>query len=102
MRSGKRLGKVLKDSLYTPQVREYIVTRPWPKGLQLDITEDVNDFGLHELYIVFYRDNWLTLSPEKHLIASELVKEVLTKLRADGVPISFGRMESRYGGTGLA
>lgn len=61
------------------------------KGLAYDINED--EFG--QLWIVFFRDNWITLSPEAHMHIAETVKEVITKLRNDGVPIGFGAIRSR-------
>lgn len=87
-------------TLYTPQVREYVLSRDWPKGLQLDIFEDVAEiYGLEtpHLNFVFYRDNWLTLKPEQHLKAANIIKEVLEKLRSDGIPCYMAKMESRHG-----
>lgn len=80
-------------TLYTPEVREYIYSREWPKGLQVDVFEE--EFNLN---IIFYRDNWLTLTREAQFSAAAIVKEVMEKLRADGIPVYMGRMESRFSG----
>jgi hypothetical protein len=82
------------NSLYTPEVRNYIISRDWPKGLQYDVYEN-EEAGGPVLYLVFFRDNWITLQPADHLIITEIVKETITKLRADGVPISFGAIRTR-------
>jgi len=93
LRYGSRLGKEL-NSLYTPEVRNYINSRPWPKGLEYDITERMTSGG-PELLLLFNRVNWITLSAQDHLFITELVRETITKLREDGVPISFGAIKSR-------
>lgn len=79
------------NSFYTPEVRNFIVNQPWPKGLQYDITED----ELGQLWIVFFRDNWITLAPQDHMRIADLLKETITKLRNDGVAIGFGAIRSR-------
>lgn len=80
-------------TLYTKEVRDYIFTRDWPRGLQLDVFEDE-----YQLNFIFYRDNWIKFSNDEHLKIASIVKEVMEKLRADGIPCYMGRMESRYGG----
>lgn len=87
-------------SLYTPEVREYIWSRDWPKGLQLDIFEDttnVEGIDVPHLNFVFYRDNWLTFDAQEHLKIANTVQEVITKLRNDGIHCYMARMESRHG-----
>lgn len=79
-------------NLYTPEVREYVHNRPWPKGLLIDVYED--DEPLPHLNFVFYRDNWLQLSSEAHVQAALVVKEVMEKLRKDGIPCYMGKMET--------
>jgi hypothetical protein len=89
------------SSLYTPQVREYIYSRNWPKGLILEVYED--DEPAPHLNIVFFRDNWLTLEPEQHQQVVTIVKQIMAKLWADGIPTYTGKMESAYHGrSGLA
>lgn len=85
----------MSESLYTPEVREYIFSRDWPKGLILDVFE-AEEPAPH-LNIIFYRDNWLTLAPEQHLQVVATVKQIMAKLWADGIPTYTGKMESAYG-----
>lgn len=87
-------------SLYTPEVREYIRSRDWPKGLQLEVDEDTEPAP--HLTIVFFRDNWLTLEEADHLKVTEIVKEIMAKLWADGIPTYTGKMERASNGSGLA
>lgn len=79
------------DSLYSNEVRNYIFSRPWPKGLRMDVFED--DYPGPHLNLVFYRDNWLTFDGEDQKYISELVAEVIMKLRKDGIPAYFGKMK---------
>lgn len=88
-------------TLYTPEVREYVHTRNWPKGLQLDVVEDVMDIEgeeVRQLRFIFYRDNWLQFEAQQHLIIANTVKEVMETLRANGIQCYMGRMESRANG----
>lgn len=79
------------SSFYTPEVRNYIVNSFNEfKGLTYDINED----ELGQLWVIFFRDNWITLPPEYHLRIAERLKETITKLRNDGVPIGFGAIRS--------
>ena len=85
-------------SLYTPEVREFVRTRDWPKGFQLDIIEhEVEVEGIITPYLKFvlYRDNWLTFEPAEHLKITAIVKEVMETLRANRIPCYMDRMESR-------
>ena len=86
----------MSESLYTPAVREYIFSRDWPKGLVMDIYE--NDEPAPHLNIIFFRDNWLTLTPEQHLQVVSTVKEIMAKLWGDGIPIYTGKMERAHSG----
>lgn len=81
------------NSLYTPEVRQYVNSRNWPKGLQLDVFEDEL-----QLNFVFYRDNWITFDTADQMQIAAMVKEVMEKLRKDGIPCYMGRMESRASG----
>lgn len=83
-------------SLYTAEVREYIHSRPWPRGLQLSVYE--HDEPAPHLNIVFFRDNWLTLDFEAHQKVVSIVKDIMAKLWADGIPIYTGKMESSVNG----
>lgn len=88
------------DSLYTDEIRRYIFTRDWPKDkagnyrVRVDILE-AYDPEPH-LNLIFFRDNWLTLTFEEQAQATSIVKEIMFKLWNDGVPIYTGKMESQY------
>lgn len=79
-------------SLYTNEVREYVNTRPWPKGLKLTVTEP-HEPEPHLLFI-FYRDNWLTFDSDQQMMIANIVGEVMNKLRRDGIPCYMGKQES--------
>jgi hypothetical protein len=83
---------VEEDDLYTAEVREYVHSRPWPKGLIMDIA--YNDDPLPHLNFIFYRDNWLEFDFTQQAKIAALIQEVITKLRNDGVPAYMGRMEN--------
>lgn len=85
-------------SLYTNEIRDYIKTRDWPKGLVMDIYE--NDEPAPHLNIIFFRDNWLTFNFEDQMKITSTVKEIMEKLWSDGVPTYVGKMESVSNGTG--
>lgn len=78
-------------TLYTPEVREYVRSRDWPKELIFDVYED--EFQLN---FVFYRDNWITFDTQTHLRIAATIKEVMEKLRSDGIPCYMGAMRGRY------
>lgn len=79
------------SSLYTPEVREFICSRNWPKGLVFDVAEA--DTPEPHLNLIFFRDNWLTLNMDQHLQVAAVVKEVMDKLWNDGIPTYTGKME---------
>lgn len=81
----------MSASLYTNEVREFIHTRAWPSGLAFDVRED--DVPAPHLNIVFYRDNWLTLSREAQFATTNIVTEVMRKLWDDGIPTYVGKIE---------
>lgn len=78
------------ETLYTNEVREFIHTRDWPSGLVFEIREDYEPEP--HLNIVFFRDNWLTLSREAQYQTTEVVHEVMAKLWPT-VPTYVERME---------
>lgn len=78
-------------SLYSPEVREFIHTRDWPSGLKFDIRE--NTEPAPHLNIIFYRDNWLTLSFEDQMAVTNTVREVMNRLWNDGIPMYVGKIE---------
>lgn len=80
--------------LYTNEVRNYLYSRDWPKGLVVEFQEKQEPES--HINIEFYRDNWLTLAPESHVKIVGIVKEIMDKLWADGIPTYVGKMESMY------
>lgn len=69
-------------SLYSIGIREYLGSRPWPKGLVFDIVE-------YEMHLGFrlYRDNFNAFDAADRLQIAGQVKEVMEKIRNDGIPI---------------
>lgn len=82
------------DSLYTGDVQTYMWSRKWPESVQWKIFEK-NEPEPH-LNLIFFRDNWLTLTVEEQMQVTSIVKEIMVKLWADGIPIYTGKMESQY------
>lgn len=68
-------------NLYNNDIKEYVASRKWPKGLVFDVVE-------YEGYLAFrfYRDNFNTFDSADRLQIAGQVKEVMEKIRIDGVP----------------
>lgn len=79
------------DSLYTSEVREFVHTRDWPKGLIVDVFED--DDPAPHLNFIFYRDNFNQFDKDTQLRIANVLQEVMMKLRKDGIPCYMGKME---------
>ena len=58
----------------------------------MDVFEETEP-GPH-LNFVFYRDNWLGFEAKEQLKIALVIKEVMEKLRRDGVPCYMGKMEA--------
>jgi hypothetical protein len=80
------------DLLLTPEIREFIDTRPWPRNIDYKL---IVDQGV--IYIVFFRDTWIQLTGEEQLQATNVVKDIMFALRPQGVPIAVSKMESKRG-----
>lgn len=76
------------NSLYTPEIREFVRTRKWPKGLQMDVVEYEDYLGFR-----FYRDNFITFNGDAQLQVAQTVKEVIETLRGQGIPCYLEKME---------
>ena len=83
------------NSLYTPDIRNYVFTRDWPKGLIIDIVEYETHLGFR-----FYRDNFIQFGSEAQRQIAMTVKEVMEKLRGDGIPCYMEKMERVPNGNG--
>lgn len=70
-------------SLITPEVQSYIYFGlDWPKGLQIGLKDEPG-----YIQFILYRDNFITFDGEDHVRITALVKEMMEKLKADGVSI---------------
>lgn len=78
--------------LFSDDVAVFIDSRDWPRGLHYRFME-VYDPAPH-IDIVFFRDNWLTLTPDEQLKTTEIVREIMAKLWADGIPTYVEKMEN--------
>lgn len=77
--------------LLTPEIQKYIYFGlEWPGGLQIGLKEEAT-----YIQFILYRDNFLTYDGEDHVRITSLVKEMMDKLRADGVPIFLEIMATR-------
>ncbi len=82
--------------LYTKEIDQYIDTRDWPKRLlykieEHQITDDAYILSTvsHPMYLQFvlFRANFDSLDGEDRLQTYTTVREVMMKLRKDGIPI---------------
>lgn len=81
----------MTNSLYTDDIKNFIRTRPWPKGLVLEVREF--DEPAPHLKLILFRDNWLTLSRDDHYRVVSIVKEVMGTVNKKGVPIFLDKLE---------
>lgn len=86
----------MSGTLYTPEIKQFIHTRDWPKGLIMDVYEQ--DEPAPHLNIIFFRDNWIKFSFEDQMKITSIVKEIMAKLWAEGIPTYTGKMESAVNG----
>jgi hypothetical protein len=78
----------MNGTLYTPEVQEFVRTRDWPRGLALDVIEYPEYLGFR-----FYRDNFIQFDGEDQKQIAMMVKEVMEKLRKQGIPCYMEKME---------
>ena len=81
------------ESLYTDDIRKYIRSRDWPKGLIYEVVEYEEHLAMR-----FFRDNFNSFDGEDRLHIAMMVKEVMEKIRSLGVPIYMEKMETAYYG----
>lgn len=71
------------DSLYSAEIKQFVESRKWPKGkrLRLEVVE-------YEDYLGFrlFRDNFNSFDGEDRLQIAMTIKEIMEKIRADGIP----------------
>lgn len=69
-------------TLYSNEIRQYIQSRKWPRGLIIEIVEYEEHLGFK-----MFRDNFNAFDGEDRLQIAMQVKEVMEKVRQDGIPI---------------
>lgn len=78
------------NSILTPEIQRYVFTRDWPTGLEIRLAErkahPLIDMPAYIQFILF-RDNFNSFDGEDRYRIAMTVKEVMEKIRADGVPI---------------
>lgn len=82
-------------SLYTPQIRQFILSRAWPKNVAMDVREATEPEP--HLNLIFFRDNWLTLDVDEQMAVTNIVKEIMDVLWTAGVPTYVAKMEHANG-----
>lgn len=70
------------ESLYSNEIRRYLRGQDWPRGVIPDVVEFEDC-----LKIRLYRDNLNKLDAHAKLKLVEILNTVLSKIRADGIPI---------------
>lgn len=95
-------------SLYTPQIKQFVHSRPWPAKVIFDVIEydnivDVNGVDIRQQYLAFrfYLDNFASLSYDEMEHAKTVLMDVMWKLRNDGIPC-FMEKEPSVPKTGMA
>lgn len=68
-------------SLYNNNIKQFVSSLKWPKGLVFDVVEYEYHLGFR-----FYRDNMNTFDSEDLMQIASQVKEVMEKIRNDGIP----------------
>jgi hypothetical protein len=69
------------DSLYTDEVRAFLLSTKWPKGLVINTVEYDTHIALR-----LYRDNFETFDGVDKLKISQLLGETINALRNQGCP----------------
>lgn len=77
-----------QNSLYTDDIREFVNSRPWPRGLIMDVVEYDDYLGFR-----FYRDNFIKFDGEAQRQIASQIKEVMEKIRGLGIPCYMEKME---------
>lgn len=79
-------------TLYSDDIREFVRSRRWPPTVAWQIAEATEPEP--HLNLIFFRDNWLTLSFDDQLAVTGIVKEIMAKCWGDGIPCYTGKMEN--------
>lgn len=76
-------------SLYSNDIREYLSTRPWPKGFIYSVVEYPEHLGIR-----LYVDNFAKFDVADQEQIMRVVKEVIERIRKDGIPCYLERVQS--------
>lgn len=79
---------MVEGTLYTDEIRTFVRSRNWPRGLVLDVIEYETHLGFR-----FYRDNFIKFDGEAQRQIASTVKEVMEKIRSLGIPCYMEKME---------
>lgn len=69
------------SSLYNNNIKQFVGSRPWPRGLIFDVIEYEEHLAFR-----FYRENFNTFDSADQLQIAAQVKEVMETIRKDGIP----------------
>jgi hypothetical protein len=78
-------------TLYSNEIRNYIRSRDWPLRLQWEVAEYEEHLAFR-----FFRDNFNTFDGEEQRRIAMMVREVMEKVRGDGIPIYMEVMKSAH------
>ena len=76
------------SSFYTPEMREYVRSRDWPKGLLFEVVEYKDSLGIR-----FYSHNFDNMDGVDKHQAAMMIKEVIEKFRSLGIPTYLEKAE---------
>lgn len=69
-------------TLYSDDIRRFIHSRDFPATLQWRVSEEE-----YNLLFILFRDNFESFDGEDKLQIAMTIKEVMEKIRGDGIPI---------------
>jgi len=71
------------DDLYSDEIKGFLHSVKWPKGLVVDVSVDEQKPAL---YLVLYRDNFETFNGTEKLQIAQLIGETINAIRKQGCP----------------
>lgn len=84
-------------SLYTADVRGYVMSLPFPKHFQLDPIEVWDEEPYPHVLFLIYRDNILSFGHEDLEQINKTINIMMTKLRGEGLPCFIKTLKNREG-----
>jgi len=67
--------------LYSNEIKGFLHSVKWPKGLVVDVSIDVD-----KMHLVLYRDNFETFNGTEKLQIAQLIGETINAIRKQGCP----------------